>query len=242
MRRAVLLVWGVLQFCWAVPAFAVPCVSQSLPDYLSLGAGGCTVDGVTFDGFTALSPAGSATQIASNAVTLTPITGAGALGFAFSSGTAIAAGPGDLFELWFGFRATAAGGSGLTGNTIVLGAPTVTGDGAITIVEQKCLEGAYDTTTGLCGSGTPLDQIVFAIEGDSDLEETATFAPASFFDVFIDLVVDGGLSGRAELGPQLGEFRLASNATTIPEPATVALLGFALLSLATSRRFSRRRR
>ena len=235
MRQIILLACAVIQYSLVAPVLAAPvCSSQSLSDYIALGAGGCTVDGVTFNNFVEVAPLFSgATQITSSSVTLTPIAGSGGIGFALSSGASITADTSDLLELWFGFRAMGTGG--LTGNTLLLGTPTVSGDGAITIVEDKCLDGTFSSPSSGC-SGVLVTQIVFAIEGDSELQAAATFAAASFFDVFVDLVIDGGTNGSAQLGPQLSEVRVAGNGSTaVPEPPTIASLALALLALASLR-------
>lgn len=240
MKRVAVLAGIVLQLCVAAPAWAALCASDTLASYIALGAAGCTISGVTLSNFTQPALLSTATPIAPTDVTLTPIANPGEFGLAFSTGSGINAGSGDLYELWFGFKAS--GGSGFTSNTITLATPSVTGDGVITIVEQKCLEGTYDASSGFCASGPEVLQIVFADSLDSELQQTANFAVASFFDVFIDLVVDGGLEGTAELGTQLGEFRSNADAASVPEPATLALLGLALLAMVTFHRHRLRRR
>ncbi len=238
MKRLLLLGAALLQFALVAPVFAVPCVSQTLASFIALGAMGCTIDGVEFSDFTEASPLQlGATRIDSDDVTLTPITGTSSPGFSISSATAITADPGELFELFFGFNATPAPGFSFTSNTIALDSSAVaTDEAAIIIVEDKCLNGMFSSPSFGCSSGDTLTLIVFAIEGISELTQTGT-SPATFFDVFIDLIVDGGpplSAGGATLGPTLGEFRLTqvgSNGTAVPEPASWMLLLIALLAL-----------
>jgi len=242
MRRLLLLGAALLQFGLVAPVFAVPCVPQTLAQYILLGVTGCTVDGVEFGDFSEvedalLSP--RATRIASTAVTLTPFTDASGLGFSLSSATPLVDNAGGKFlELFFGFTATPAPSRAFSSNTITLDSSAVaTGAGAITIVEDKCLNGSFTSPISGC-SGTGIVLIAFALDGISELSQTATFAPASFFDVFIDLIVDGGpdfFTGQATLGPTLGEFRLTQVGAAVPEPPSWMLLLIALLALGALR-------
>jgi len=193
MRKLLLAGAALLQFAVIAPAVAAPCTMQTLASYILLGATGCTVDGVDFGDFSEVMLLSGATQIDSTAVTLTPLSDATGTGFSISSAAPIVAGAGELFELYFGFNATSAPGRAFTSNTITLDASAIaTGDGAITIVEDKCLNGMFTSPSSGCSPPTSaVTQIVFAIDIDRDLTETAMFAPANFFDVFIDLVVDG---------------------------------------------------
>ncbi|MBI2528234.1 MAG: hypothetical protein HYY95_07395 [Candidatus Rokubacteria bacterium] len=188
-------------------------------DYIGLGATGCTVEDVTFFSFSEVTPPSpGTTQIPSASVSLTPVTGPGGPGFLFA-GSPIAAGPASLLELFLGFQATPASGDSFIGNSIALDSSAlVAGDGAITIVESKCLGAVFSSPSVGC-AGTPVTLIPFAIEGLSDLEESATFAPpVSFFDVFVELVVDGGVAGNASLGPSLGELHVATARAPTPTP------------------------
>jgi len=243
MRRLLLLGAALLQFGLVAPVFAVPCAPQTLAQYILLGVTGCTVDGVEFRDFSEvedalLSP--RATRIASTAVTLTPFTDASGLGFSLSSATPLVDNAGGQFlELFFGFTATPAPGRSFTSNTITLDSSAfASGEGAITLIEDKCLNGSFTSPTLGCPPTSTIQLTAFAVDGISDLTETATFAPASFFDVFIDLIVDGGpdfFTGQATLGPTLGEFRLTQVGAAVPEPASWMLLLSALLALGALR-------
>jgi len=243
MKKLVLIGAALLQFGLIAPVFAVPCVPQTLAQYILLGVTGCTVDGVEFRDFSEvedalLSPL--ATRIASTAVTLTPFTDASGLGFSLSSATPLVDNAGGQFlELFFGFTATPAPSRAFTSNTITLNlSASATGAAAITIVEDKCLNGSFTSPTEGCAPASTVLLTAFATDGFSELSQTATFAPASFFDVFIDLIVDGGpdsFTGQAILGPTLGEFRLTQVGAAVPEPASWTLLLIALLALGALR-------
>ena len=232
MKKLVLSACTLVFLVFAGPALALPCSSQSLAAYVGLGSAGCTVDGFQFSGFSAVTPLSPGNvQVPAASITLTPVSGPAGPGFSISSGTPLVATAGQALELWFGLTALPDLGARFTGNTISLDpSATAVGDAAITIVEDKCLEGSFSSPSSGC-SGTPLTSIVFAIDSLSDLSETATFAPASFFDVFVDLVVDSGPTGSATLGPTLGEIRVAF----VPEPPSLALAAFALALLACVR-------
>lgn len=229
MRPVALLTCGLVQWWIAVAAHAAPCASQSLADYLALGAGGCTVSDVTFSDFSEGFPLPpGAVSIDVDSVVLTPVTGPGGTGFSIDTTAPIVAGPGDLLSLWFGFRVS--GGSGFVGNAITLGPPTVTGDGAITLVADVCRDGSFIAPSFGC-LGSPEVEIAFAIEGDSGLADSDAFAVSSFFDVFVDLVIDGGLGGSAQLGPQLGTVRAQQSVASVPAPGSALLMAAALLML-----------
>ncbi|MEJ7670298.1 MAG: PEP-CTERM sorting domain-containing protein [Casimicrobiaceae bacterium] len=238
MKKLVLIGAALLQFAVVAPVFAVPCVPQTLAQYILLGVTGCTVDGVDFSDFTEVDAAllpPDAIRIAATAVMLTPITDASGLGFSLSSATPLVDNAGGQFlELFFGFTATPAPSRAFSSNTITLDSSAVaTGAAAITIVEDKCLNGSFSSPISGC-SGTGIVLIAFARDGISELSQNATFPAASFFDVFVDLVIDGGpdpTTGQATLGPTLGEFRLTQVGAAVPEPASWALLLIALLAL-----------
>jgi len=135
---------------------------------------------------------------------------------------------GELFESFFRFNAT---GPLLQEASIALNGATAAGDGAVTGILDVCSDGAFAGDPTTCG-GTSLSTVVFKIESDSLIADSIKSSPASFFDVFVDLAIDGGLSGTASL--QSSTVGIAS----VPEPSTILLLagGLGVLGLRRLRR------
>jgi hypothetical protein len=79
--------------------------------------------------------------------------------------------------------------------------------------------------------------IVFDIGEESDSSEQASFAATSFFDVFTEITIDGGLQGSASLDGTVSN--VFGTATAVPEPATLLLLGAGMVATAARRRRTR---
>ncbi len=207
----------------AAPAVGAPCTSGSLSDYLT--GGSCDVAGITVDDFRLFPdlPSGT-TPIDPASVTVSPVVGPAGLAFALGR----TAGAGELFGLGLGFSV---GGSGLVGGVLELLGASATGDGAVTAIQGLCFGGSYvaDPVLGATCAATELTQIAFATASISDPLQTRAFAPASFFDVFVELAVDGGPSGSAALDA----VRLAF---PVPEPNGLALAALGLVALAARTR------
>ena len=225
MRRLLL---GAV-FVLAIPNLgtASPCVPGTLANYIALGAGGCSVGGTTFFDFSANSLLQGATPIAAADIAVNPLASAIGLAFGFN----VNAGAGDLFDVLIGYGVN--GGSFET-NSLYMTGSSVTPDGAITAIEDKCIGGTYagnDPSTACSGTALFPPLIVFDIGVLADLSETALFAPSSFFDVFTEITIDGGLSGSATLNGavtnQFGE---------VPEPSAILLVGSGLFGLWARRR------
>ena len=211
------------------------CVSGSLADFIALGSGGCMVGDALFADFGASVVSPAATPILPEDVIVSPLLSGTSLGLAFSLTSAV--GPGEFEDLLIRYELS---GLGLlfVSNTLSMSGSSVTPDGAVTAVEEKCGGGVFggsDPSTPCSGTLIgPL--IVFDIGTIADLTETTPdFALTSFSDVFTEIAVDGGLSGSASLGTVTNEFEFAPT-QVVPEPTSVLLLGSGMIAVLRRRR------
>ena len=215
----------LLSFC-AVTGFGAPCLPGSLQDYYNLG-GGCDLGPVLVSGFTAQPGQAIATQLDPTLIQVTPGGTPSDPNLLFSLNTFAASG--EVFESFFSFMVLGP----LLGATIDLTAASAAADGAVTGVLDICPDAAF--IPPLTCSTTPATVIVFAIEGDQLLSDSAAFPLSSFFDVFVDLTIDGGLDGSASLESATVGFASSPTTDPIPEPATAYLMLAGLGALAVWR-------
>ena len=221
----------LLLIALAMTASAGPCLVGSLADYIGLGAGGCslgaTPDAPVVKGFTITPGLFGATPLDAGFVTITPIDlpSKKGLNVAYST-TAVAS----ALETFFQFQIT---GPQLVGVAQTLANSAATGDGAVTGLTNLCRDGSYAGAVFGC-SGTDHSLTVVELDGFSLPHDAAAFPVASFFDVFFELTLDGGLNGTATGASSSLVF------TQTPEPGAWALTLCGGLALAGLRhRFSK---
>ena len=225
MRNLLLL--GCLLFVPAV--FAGTCLPGTLADYVLL-PDACNINQVQFGSFFLGPVANFATEIDPALVQVTPLSDPGAVGLLFTLNAN--ANAGEVFESFIHFSATA---GWLTSATISLGSPLVTLDGAVTAVMDVCADGDFLGVEPLGCTGSPGTAIAFAIDDpNSSLSSRLDFPVSSFFDVFVDITIDGGLAGSAFLDS-------AAVSIDTPEPGNLLLVTLSLASLGAIKLRRRRR-
>jgi hypothetical protein len=137
----------------------------------------------------------------------------------------LSAGPGDILEAFFRLNAAAT----LSAASVALDGANATGDGAVTGILDVCAGDSFLGAVPIDCFGVPGSVVVAVADGISFPSDSVTFAPASFFDVFVDLTVDGGLNGSAT-------FTSATiGLQAVPEPGLAWLVGGGLAILGLSR-------
>lgn len=228
MRRVLLSAVFVL----AIPSLgtASPCVPGTLANYIALGAGGCSIGSTTFFDFSAGAVQNGATPVAAANVTVSPV----GIGVGLNFGFNVIAGAADLLEALIGYSVD----GGLFGsNSLSMVGSSVTEDGSITAIEDKCIGGTFagaDPSTACAGTGLSL--LVIDVDGFQQLSDTAAFAASSFFDVFTDVTIDGGLLGSATLNGTVTNRFGDANAAAVPEPSAILLVGSGLFAFWARRR------
>jgi hypothetical protein len=201
---------------------AVPCLPGTLQDYINLGATGCEIGAVTFASFTVEPGQSFATPIAPGEVQVIPSGSPSAPTLVL--GYEHAASAGELLESFFRFQASAS--VALIEDFIGIGSASASGDGVVTAAQDVCPDGSF----GAIPTGCPnpaLTLIGVVTESLSFPSESQGLPSATFLDLFVDVVIDGGLEGSASLG--------SVTLRLVPEPASVLLLALGLAPLALSR-------
>jgi hypothetical protein len=205
---------------WSFDAEAAPCAADTLAGYVALGAGGCEIGSTSFQSFGVLEVPFGALEIDPADVLVTPLVD-DPLRPGLSFVLAAAATANELLEVLVAYQVAA---PLLRGAEVALDGSSVSGDGAVTAIEDVCIGGVFDPDgpTGCTG----LDEALIAFDVGFDAEPSVTllFEDASLLAVVKDIAVDGGLEGAASLAGVTNRF-------LVPEPATALLLAVGLAAL-----------
>jgi hypothetical protein len=128
---------------------------------------------------------------------------------------------GQVLESFFHYSAIS---DPFQGALISLGSPRVTEDAAVTGVLDVCVNGRFSAGEPLGCPGVAGTAIAFATTADSLLSDRLNTQASSFFDIFVDITIDGGLSGTASL-------QSASVTVLTPEPSALFVLALPLAGL-----------
>jgi hypothetical protein len=206
---------------------AATCTSGTLASYLALGSGGCTIGNDVLSNFQTLSGQTGATEIATNAVFVTPGGGTSTPSLTFSTSQTVSTGY--LVESIFTYQLS---GSSITSASLALSNSSEQVDGAVTDIENFCAGGIFgpdgvDGCTGTAGSLLTLD--------GTQNSDASPLGPASFASITNDFTVDGGTAGSAAGGI------FANSFTAMPEPASLFMAAIGILIATTARIYSKRK-
>jgi hypothetical protein len=213
-----LVVFATASLLASATAFGAACMPGTLQDYINLGSGGCDLGSVTFADFITAPGLSGGTPIDPAAIGVTPGGTQFAPNLMFNVDST--AGAGEIFQSFFRFAASGA----LNGASVMLGSPAVSGDGAVTGILDVCPDDFFAGLPTGCPT-LPDTAIALATSSDSQLRSGVRFAPSSFFDVFVDITIDGGPTGSAMLDSA------TVGITVVPEPGSTLLIAAGLGAL-----------
>ena len=215
------------------PANALPCVAESLANYVTLGHSGCQIGDKIFHDFR-YSPTsyGGGVPVPASGIGVVPIDLPLLAEIDFNG--LFAAGPYQGVDGVIRFTVGVLPGGNLIDDLgLTQGGSVVYGTGIAGVGEDACAGGLL---TGGCVGGVPLHlQTVVAFGGGLSITSAhVNFSPVSTIDVIKDIGVTGGQYGLALLSHVTNEFSEApggGGGGEVPEPGTWVLMGSGFLGL-----------
>lgn len=226
MKRLAICI-TLLTIAVAAPVFGAACVTGTVASYQALnGSGGCTIGDKIFSNFSfAASAGGGSSVLAASSITVTPVTNGG------TSGT----------EIGLQFNSLWSAGSNSFSDTTITFEVQVIGGGGFMIDDASTVQsssgftgtGQASVTEGICGpapcTNTSTSTTTIKEQGTTQLSDHITFTPTGSIMAVKDIGVQGGTNGTATISQVTDTF----SQTSVPEPASVFLLGGAMVGLCT---------
>jgi hypothetical protein len=216
----------------AVSAFGASCpATATVQDYIDFGSSGCSIGDKTFSSFTfSGSASGTSTPLIASNVSVVPITNGGASGD----------------EIGLGFNSLWVANSNSFSDTVIQFTVTVIGGGPQLISDASIVQssggftgtGAATVSEGICGPVPCLTEVsayTVNTQGTTKLSDHVVFTPTGTIRAVKDIGVAGGTNGTATLSYVEDTF----SQTSVPEPASIVLLGSVITGLCM---LARRRR
>lgn len=239
MKKLIPIVIAVLAMI-AVPTKAVTCptgVSLSGGGYVNANGSGngfsCTIGNLTFSNFSfTSSAAGSASAMTPAGVTVTPLPNSSFPGVpdgflfteALSANNTLTPGVTTNSDMTIWYTVTS---NGATLTDLELGFNGfVSGTGVTEVTEQFCLNAASVIGCSFANSGQ-----IQVINPPGIFNTSITFAPVTMLSVSKDVQLNAGTNGGASLSSINNNY-----SQTVPESASLTLLGLGLLGVALAKR------
>lgn len=214
----------VISLALSAAAFAGPCLQGSLQSYVDLEPAGCELGAVSFSNFSIVPGLSFASVLDPTLVQVTPGGSSDSPNLLFSLNSSALTG--ELFQSIFRFNAV----GGLLGFPVItLNSPAATGDGVVTGILDVCSGGSFQGDPPV-GCTDPASAVAFYTANGSTPREFVNGTFSSFFDVFVDLTVDGGLQGTAFLPSA------TVGLSAVPEPSAMILTAMGLAAVGVLRR------